>query len=151
MNKTGKEIKINDFKNYNIIFGSINNKQPKTIYINISAWAEPIYNNYEINYTLIINNLHKKIKQLLFNSFNSDLDYIDKFFNDKVIIDLDIRESGIKLGKKSFMSCEITLFLKTEIDITSEKTKNILNKLTDFLITKSFEDNNYFKFYKTKK
>ena len=42
--KNGKELKINNFKNYNVVFGSINNKHSKAVYINISAWAEPQYN-----------------------------------------------------------------------------------------------------------
>ena len=40
--KSGKQIKVNDNKNYSIIYGCVDNKNPKSIYINISAWAEPL-------------------------------------------------------------------------------------------------------------
>ena len=63
--KTGKEIKTNNFKNYNVTFGSVNNKNPKAIYINISSWAEPIEDE-DTNYNLSIRALNKKIKQTLF-------------------------------------------------------------------------------------
>ena len=41
--KTGKELKLTNFKNYNVAFGCVNNKQPKAIYINISSWGDPQY------------------------------------------------------------------------------------------------------------
>ena len=48
--KTGKEIKTNNFKDFNVVFGSVDNKNAKAVYINISAWAEPKSND-DINYT----------------------------------------------------------------------------------------------------
>lgn len=148
--KTGKEIKINDFKNYKIVFGSVNNKHPKTIYINISAWAEPSTDDEENNYSRIIKDFHKKIKQHLFNFFDNNPDLTSDFVKEKTIVDLDIRESGIKFGKKSFMNCEITLFLNTEINVTSERSKMILTKFTNDLVKANFEENHYFNFTKTK-
>jgi hypothetical protein len=108
--KTGKEIKSNRFKNYNVVFGSVNNKKPKAIYINISAWVDPI-DEKGVNYNQIIRTLNKKLKQNLFNYFISENN--DVFDKDRTIVDLDIRESGIRYGKRSFMNCEITLFLNT--------------------------------------
>jgi hypothetical protein len=59
--KTGKEIKLNNFKNYNTVFGSVNSKSPKAIYINISSWAEP-KNEHVTIYTRVIKDLNKKNK-----------------------------------------------------------------------------------------
>lgn len=145
--KTGKEIKNNSFKNYNIVFGSVNNKNPKAIYINISAWAEPLELD-GINYTRVIKNINKKIKQQLFNMFNVDGCLFSK---DKTIVDLDIRESGIRYGKRSFMSCEITLFSKLEIPVNSELVKIKLNEILESIIKKIFDSNDSFKFHKRKK
>jgi hypothetical protein len=39
--KTGKEIKSSIFNDFNVIFGSVNNKNPKSIYLNVSAWSQP--------------------------------------------------------------------------------------------------------------
>ena len=145
--KTGKEIKFNKFKDYKILFGSVNNKNPKAIYINISAWAEPL-NEEGVNYNRAIKNLHKDLKQTLFNQFNSK-DNLD-FVKEKTIVDLDIRESGIKFGKRSFMNCEITLFLETEIPVNSERMKYNLDLLTPLIITGVFQKDKTFKFHKKK-
>lgn len=145
--KTGKELKINNFKEFNIVFGSINNKHPKAIYISISSWIDP-KENVNINYVREIKNINKNLKQTLFNYFDSDINSI--FEKDNTIVDLDIRESGIKFGKRSFMNCEITLFLTTEIQANSEKMKSILNKLIPLIIDKVFKPNKIFNFNLTK-
>jgi len=146
--KTGKEIKTNKHKNYNIIFGSVNNKKPKAIYINVSAWVEPSEDN-GFNYNHSIRDLNKKIRQSLFGYINSDYEIM--FKNDKTIVDLDIRESGIKLGKRSFMNCEITLFLESEIPLTSEVMLDRLVLISDTLIKTVFDSNKTFNFHKKKK
>jgi hypothetical protein len=73
------------------------------------------------------------------------------FKNDKMIVDLDIRESGIKLGKRSFMNCEITLFLESEIPLTSEVMLDRLVLISDTLIKTVFDSNKTFNFHKKKK
>lgn len=145
--KTGKELKINNFKNYNIILGSVNNRHPKAVYLNISAWAEP-QSESEISYTRIIRDINKKVKQSLFNLFN--MDESTEFIKDRTIVDLDIRESGIRYGKRSFMNCELTLFLNSEISINSDKMKPMLNDIIKAVISDTFEENKNFKFYKKK-
>jgi len=147
--KTGKEVKIDDFKNYNIIFGSVNNKHPKAVYINFSAWSEPQIDDDEINYSRVIREMNKKLKQILFNLFDSDKE--TEFLKERTIVDLDIRESGIKFGKRSFMNCEVTLFLNSEIPVNSDIMRNILKEITGTVINIAFDENKYFKFYKSKK
>ena len=105
--KTGKEIKTELFKNYNIVYGSVNNKNPKAVYINISSWGLPV-NKDESNYIRIIKDINKKVKQTLYNYILNNLQ--DTFIKEQSIVDLDIRKSGIKFGKRSFINCEITLY-----------------------------------------
>jgi hypothetical protein len=145
--KTGKEIKTNNFKNYNVTFGSVNNKNPKAIYINVASWAEPI-DNEETNYHSVIRTLNKKIRQTLFNHFDLDKDCL--FDKQRTIVDLDIRESGIRYGKRSFMSCEITLYLFNEYSITSTFMKEKLETLTDYIVKNVFDSNKTFNFNKKK-
>ena len=145
--KTGKELKMNKFKDYNVVFGSVNNKNPKAIYINISAWAEPIQEE-GVNYTRAIRDLHKKIKQVIYNQLYSNPD--NDFVKESTIVDLDIRESGIRYGKRSFMSCEITLYLHTEIPANSERMKNNLDELTPIVIKSVFDSDKNFKFHRKK-
>jgi hypothetical protein len=142
--KTGKEIKLKSFKDYNVVFGSVNNKNPKAMYISISAWAEPL-NESGINYSRGISSINKKIKQFLFNEFYSNRDC--DFDKDKTIIDLDIRESGIRFGKRSFMNCEITLFMNTEIPVNSERMLDNINTLTPLIIRNVFDKNDMFDFH----
>lgn len=145
--KTGKELKINSYKNYNIVLGSVNNRHPKAVYLNISAWSEPI-SECETSYTRIIRDLNKKIKQSLFNLF--DLNADTEFLKDRTIVDLDIRESGIRYGKRSFINCELTLFLNSEIPINSDKMQPMLDSIINTVITQTFEESKHFKFHKKK-
>lgn len=142
--KTGKEIKLKSFKDYNVVFGSVNNKNPKALYISISAWAEPL-NEMGINYNRGISGLNKKIKQVLFNQFSSEPDC--DFAKDKTIIDLDIRESGIRYGKRSFMNCEITLFTNEDIPVNSTRMLENINQLTPLVIKNVFDKNEMFNFH----
>jgi len=146
--KTGKELKISEFKNYNIVYGSVNNKHPKAVYVNISAWSEPKH-ELETDYNRIIRSTNKKIRQTIHNYFSTDRK--TEFIKERTIIDLDIRESGIKFGKRSFISCEITLFLDTEMPITSELMKDKLGILTTLVTNKIFDNHEYFNFYRKKK
>jgi len=145
--KTGKEIKINNFEDYNIVVGSVNNKKPKAIYLNISAWSEPL-KEYDVDYTREIKNLNKKIKQTLFNYFNNNNK--TNFTKNNTIVDLDIRESGVRYGKRSFMNCEITLFLNEEMSINSEEMKDNFNSLIPMLVKSVFEKDKTFKFHRRK-
>ena len=39
--KRGKEIKLNLPYEYNVISGAVDNRNPESIYIQISAWGKP--------------------------------------------------------------------------------------------------------------
>jgi len=146
--KTGKELKIENFKDYNIVFGSVNNRHPKAVYINISAWAEPLSEEEE-NYARAIRDINKKVKQSLYNCFNTEA--FSEFMKDRTIVDLDIRESGIRFGKRSFMNCEITLFLNSEIPVNSELMKPRLDEVLGVVIKSTFDTSKVFKFHKRKR
>ena len=146
--KTGKQFKINDHKNYNVTYGCVDNKKPKSIYINISSWAEPL-SYIEDDYNKIVKNLDKKIRQTIYN-FLSENSNSTSFLKDKTIIDLDLRESGIKFGKRSFMCCEVTLFQKEETSINSESTKTALNLVSTMIIEEILDKNLDFNFNRKK-
>lgn len=145
--KTGKELKVTKHKNYNISFGSINNKHSKAAYINLSTWAEPIDDNV-VSYSRVIKDINKKIKQGLYNSFDNEFE--TQILKDRTIVDLDIRESGIKFGKRSFMNCEITLFMDSEIPVNSEHMKEKLDNVISMVVNSIFEPNKTFNFHKKK-
>jgi hypothetical protein len=147
MKKRGKELKMDLSDNYNIVYGTVDNKNAKAIYINISAWGEPTQEEV-VDYGRIIGRLSKCVKQSTYNYLN--INYNKEFHADRSITDLDMRESGIRFGKRSFMNCEITIFQKEIIesinnDVTSEVLTNIVNEAIDCL--DKFE---YFSFNKKK-
>jgi hypothetical protein len=145
--KNGKEVKVSNFKNYSIVYGSVDNKHSKAVYINISAWAEP-QDKELISYSRVIKDINKKVRQTLFNIFDTKTEIEIKKNN--TIVDLDIRESGIRFGKRSFTNCEITLFLNSEIPVNSENMKDKLNFVTEKIINSCFDNNKIFKFHKKK-
>lgn len=146
--KKGKELKVESQRDFSIVFGSVNNKNPRALYINISAWAQPKLDNIP-NYNRVIRDTDKKIRQLIFNSLNSNI--TAPFLKERTIIDFDIKKSGVKYGKRSFSNCEITLYLKYEIPIHSEELRPTIDDLIQSVITQAMENNKYFTFHKKKK
>ena len=144
--KRGKEITLDVNKNYKIKIGTVDNKNPKSVYINLSAWGELNESIDVINYDSVINKLRKNIKQ----NINSIIDKKDFHIN-RYIVDMDMRSSGISSEKRSFMSCEITLFQKNNIPINKPKIINAATDIVNDVIINCLDNQKHFNFYKTKK
>lgn len=146
MNKKGKELKLDIFKNYNVVYGTVDNKNLKAIYISISSWSEPQIDD-DINYNRAIKDLDKAVRQNIYNQLTKES--WGPFLRELTIVDFDIRKSGIKFGKRSFLSCEITLFTKdlSNIGILKPKADDIVKQIID----KILETNKVFKFHKKKR
>lgn len=144
--KLGKEIKLDLLNNYKTKIGTVNNKESKSLYINLTAWGQLKELDENLNYDYFLSNIRKKIKQKLNNSLNEEL-----FHSNKYIVDLDMRTSGLSLEKRSFMSCEITLYQKKFLPLNKPKiidnTKTIIKEVID----ECLENNSVFTFHKTKK
>lgn len=147
MTKRGKEIKMNLSDNYNIVCGTVDNKNAKSIYINLSAWGEPTKDE-DINYDRVISKLSKCVKQSTYNYLKTN--YSDKFFTERTIVDLDMRESGITFGKRSFMNCELTIYQKEISEsINDGITQEVLSKIIESAVN-CLDDFEYFNFYQKK-
>lgn len=146
--KKGKELKISNFKSYNIVFGSVNNRCPKAMYINISTWADPKSND-DLNYNRIIKDIDKRVRQTIYNTLDSNIS--SPFLKDRSIVDFDIRESGVRYGKRSFTNLEITLFQKYEIPVNSESLWPFIEEIIQTVIKDVFEKEKHFRFHKKKK
>lgn len=142
--KKGKTSKLNGFKLCKVLYGTVDSKELKSVYVNIQTWVEP---KLEIEKTnRLVSNFNREIKQ----SISSNLD--KSFFKDNFILDLDLRCSGILLGKKSFMNLEITLFLTdTNTDFKSIVLKKQIDNLVKDLYTEIILNNQYFTFKTSKK
>jgi len=55
--------------------------------------------------------------------------YNKSMFIEHFIVDLDLRTSGIKIDKASFLNLEITFFTKENIEFKSDKLSNELNHI----------------------
>ena len=141
--KRGKEIKLNLPYEYNVISGAVDNKNPESIYIQISAWGKP-KNKEEDNFDSIIKNKSKVVKRKLYEV----LDYNQ--FLPNAIVDFNMSSSGVSYDKRSFMSVELTLFQKTPTPVNSEKLLPTLNKISEKIITDVFEQDEDLKFYRRK-
>lgn len=130
---------------YNIVSGTVDNKNPKSVYIQISAWGKPKNSDIE-NYEPIIRDKSKRVKKKLFEVLNDDY-----FYSTKSIVDFNMASSGINYGKRSFMSVEMTLFKKEPLlPINSEEMIPIVKDISEKIITDVFENDETFKFYKRK-
>jgi len=142
--KLGKKLNRDIDNSFKIIHGTIDNGNPKTMYINISSWIELIEDE-NISISKIIDKLHRNIKSKLYYQINKNV-----FDNKKVITDFTLKESGISNKKRSYLSCEITLYQMTPKSINTEIVLNELNNLTRIILNEMKISKN-FKFFKTKK
>jgi hypothetical protein len=142
--KKGKTSKIQGFKIAKVTYGTVNSIELKSIYLNIQTWVEPIRETD--NWNRVVLNLSRSIKHTVYNTINNNL------FNENFIVDLDLRSSGLSLGKKSFLNLEVNLFIKeNEIDFKSQEIKDYLKIITKNIIHQNFNKNNFFEFTLTKK
>lgn len=143
--KNGKQLSTKNYNNYRVLSGTVDNKNPKALYITISAWGETLINE-DIDYAAVIRLISKDIKKSLTKNLNQNL-----FYADRCIIDFDMRESGIVYGKKSYMNCEITIYQKNLFRLQEKAIQDELNNMSQIITTDILEDVKYFSFSKTKK
>ena len=142
--KKGKTSQLKGFKTAKVLYGTVDSVKLKSLYLNIQTWVEPIEECENWNRTVL--NMSRNIKHSVYDSLDK------KIFDDKFIVDLDLRSSGLNLGKKSFMNLEINFFIKQDgIDFKSDILTEILKKITKQIFTNNFSKNEYFNFYLTKK
>jgi len=141
----GKEIKIKLPYEYNVVSGTVDNKTPKSIYIQISAWGKP-KDFLECDYERIIRSKSKRVKTKLFDLVTEDI-----FYKKKTIVDFNMASSGISPNKRSFMSVELTLYKKEPLlPINSEDLMPVINQISEKIILDVFEQDEHFEFFRTK-
>lgn len=141
--KKGKSAKLTGYKSFKVTYGTVDSKNLKSIYINLQSWVEPIQNIEKVDST--INNLSRKIKHTVLESSDKEV------FEQKFIVDLDLRSSGIQMNKKSFMNLECYLFTKNHYDFKSPILKQSIKKIVDNIISEVLVKNKFFEFTNSKK
>jgi hypothetical protein len=140
--KKGKTSKINNFESLKVNYGTVDSKNLKSIYINIQSWVNPKI--ISENWNRIVCNFSREIKHTIYYQLDRQI------FEDKSIVDLDLRTSGIVFGKKSFLNLEINLFTSQELDFKSNVVRDSIKKLVSAINSENFKKNNYFDFTLTK-
>ena len=94
--KKGKTSKINGFKSAKISYGTVDSKEFKSLYLNLQTWVEPKKESESWNRVVL--NMNRSIKHSIYQNIDK------KIFDEKFIVDMDLRTSGLQLKKKSFMN-----------------------------------------------
>lgn len=141
--KKGKSVKLNLFNPIKSIYGTVDSKNLKSVYINIQSWVTPKF-EYD-NWNRVVCNLNREIKHSVYNSISPTI------FKDNSIVDLDLRTSGISHGKKSFFNLEVNLFVNCETDFKSNEVKDSVKKIVKNIFKENIMDNQYFVFSTSKR
>jgi len=141
--KKGKSVKLNLYNPIKSVYGTVDSKNLKSVYINIQSWVTP-KEDYD-NWNRIVSNLGREIKHSVYDSIDT------KLFQDKSIVDLDLRTSGISHGKKSFFNLEINLYTNSELDFKSIEIKDSIKIIVKSVFRNNILQNKYFDFSTSKK
>lgn len=141
--KKGKTAKISGIRSAKMVYGTVDSLELKSLYLNIQTWVEPKVE--EENWNRVVLNMSRSIKHSVLETLDT------KLFKDNFIVDVDLRSSGINLGKKSFMNVEINLYLNEPVDFKCKTIKSSLKSIVKGFQTNIISKNNFFKFYLTKK
>ena len=146
MLKQGREVKTQVSDLFRTSYGTVDITRLKSVFLNLSSWVEPHKDLEKWDNT--INSFKTKIKK----SIQSNLK--ETPFKCQSIVDLDLRASGIRKGKRSFMRCEITLFLDQTKKVKDLKSPNLvtsIDTITKDIIKGSLLNSHTFTFHKSKK
>ena len=141
--KKGKSVKLQLFNPIKSVYGTVDSKNLKSVYINIQSWVTP-KKEFD-NWNRVVSNLGREIKHSVFDSINKNI------FQEKSIVDLDLRTSGISHGKKSFFNLEINLYTTSEIDFKSLEIKDSIKQIVKSVFRNNIHQNKYFDFSISKK
>lgn len=136
LSKFGKEKTLFKDEYFRVKYGTIDALKLNAIYINVESWVQPMeLTNFD--------NKIRLIRSSILSKLNKTID--TELFSNDVIVDLDLRSSGLMLNKKSFMSIEITIYPQKRVKFNSEiiKThiKDIAQNTINVLVTNNFKYN----------
>jgi hypothetical protein len=136
--KKGKSVKLNVYSPIKSVYGTVDSKNLKSLYINIQSWVSPKFDHD--NWNRVVCNLNREIKHSVFNSIDTEL------FKEQSIVDLDLRTSGISHGKKSFFNLEVNLYTTKEFDFKCLELKESVKKIIRNIVRDNVIENKYFDF-----
>lgn len=131
--KKGKTSKLNIFDDAKCHYGTVDSKDLKSIYLVLQTWVIPTQEKEKWDNTVGV--ISRTIKHKILEVYNKDI------FKEHFIVDMDLRTSGIKMKKASFLNLEITLFTKELNDFKSpllrESLRGMIKEIHDDVLLKS--------------
>lgn len=129
---------INFFNNdkYRVKMGTMDKKNTKSFYVNLSSWLSPKNETIDSNYH---DNIRETVDEVL-SRYS---------FSKYHMFDLDLREQGMKKDKRSFMSLEMT-FLDYNGSFSDTNLKKDIRNLCDTLNQELIIHNKDFTFHAKK-
>lgn len=141
--KRGKTAKLKGYNDAKVMYGTVDSIELKSIYLNIQTWVKP--KKETDNWKRVVLNLSRAVKHSVLDIVNQ------RIFENKFIVDLDLRHSGLELNKKSFLNLEITFFMSyPEGDFKDQNIRKHLKEITNHIFEENFRRNEYFTFHLTK-
>ena len=141
--KKGKSVKLSLFNQIKSVYGTVDSKNLKSLYINVQSWVTPKFEHD--NWNRVVCNLSREIKHSVYNSINPVI------YQENTIVDLDLRTSGICYGKKSFLNLEVNLYTNVELDFKSQEIKSSVKEIIKNIFKNNVTNNEYFEFSTSKK
>lgn len=134
--KKGKTSKLDLFQDVKCYYGSVDGTELKSIYLVLQTWVKPTQERD--NWERVVGTISRTIKHKILEIYNKSL------FREHFIVDLDLRTSGIKIDKASFLNLEITFFTKQNIDFKSDELSKELNRILKEVHDNVLEKTKYF-------
>lgn len=134
--KKGKTSKLELFRDAKCYYGSVDTTELKSIYLVLQTWVTPKMEKENWNTT--VGSITRTIKHKILDILNKQL------FKEFFIVDMDLRTSGIKLTKSSFLNLEITLFTKDNVEFKSENMTTEMSNIIKEIYTKVLSNSKYF-------
>ena len=119
--KKGKTSKLELFQDAKCYYGSVDATELKSIYLVLQTWVKPTQE--KDNWDRVVGTISRNIKHKVLEIYNKSI------FKEHCIVDLDLRTSGIKIDKASFLNLEITFFTKENFEFKSDELSNELNHI----------------------
>ena len=111
--KKGKTSKLDLFQDAKCYYGSVDATELKSIYLVLQTWVKPTQERD--NWERVVGTISRTIKHKVLEIYNKSI------FKEHCIVDLDLRTSGIKIDKASFLNLEITFFTKENFEFKSDE------------------------------
>ena len=134
--KKGKTSKLDLFQDAKCYYGSVDATELKSIYLVLQTWVKPTQERD--NWERVVGTISRNVKHKVLEIYNKSL------FKEHFIVDLDLRTSGIKVDKASFLNLEITFFTKENIEFKSDKLSNELNHILNEVHNNVLNKSKYF-------